>query len=251
MKKCLKKHTISFVEVEGQSVETQHLKGIDSIIIIGGDGTILNVSHIICESNSPVLGINIGHVGFLTQIENIKDIDECICKIKNKEYKIEKRALIKADIYNDDKKISSAIAINEAVLSREILGRVSRYKVYVNDKYFNNYSADGMIVSTPTGSTAYNLSAGGAIISPTAKALALTPICVHAFNQRGIVLDDDKEIKIVTEYNKNHVILDGRDEGILFEGDMVKIKKAKQTIKFYKFNEDIFIKNLKLKMHPM
>lgn len=251
MKRCLKKHTIFYDEVEGNDLVKKQLKGVDSIIIIGGDGTILNVSNIICQTSSPVLGINIGHVGFLTQIESIKDIDDCIRKIKTKDYKIEKRTLLQANIYNKNKKVSSAVAINEVVLSRNKINRVGRYKVYVDDKYFNNYSADGMIVSTPTGSTAYNLSAGGAIISPTAKALALTPICVHAFNQRGIVLDDDKEIKIVVEYNNNHVILDGREEGTLLEGDMVKIKKAKQTIKFYKFNEDIFIKNLKLKMHPM
>ena len=221
---------------------------LDCAIVIGGDGSLIEVARLV-KSEIPILGINMGTLGYLTEVE-ISDLDEAIGKILDGNYQIESRMMLEGSF----EKADSDIALNDIVVSRKGDLRVIHFNIYVDGAFLNSYEADGMIVSTPTGSTAYNLSAGGPIVEPTASMIVLTPICSHALNTSSIVLPAEDEIVIEIGEGRNgreeevFVTFDGADGVELRTGDKVTITKSQHETKLMKLSKVSFLEILRRKM---
>ena len=221
---------------------------LDCAIVIGGDGSLIEVARLV-KSEIPILGINMGTLGYLTEVE-ISDLDEAIGKILDGNYQIESRMMLEGSF----EKADSDIALNDIVVSRKGDLRVIHFNIYVDGAFLNSYEADGMIVSTPTGPTAYNLSAGGPIVEPTASMIVLTPICSHALNTSSIVLPAEDEIVIEIGEGRNgreeevFVTFDGADVVELRTGDKVTITKSQHETKLMKLSKVSFLEILRRKM---
>ena len=213
----------------------------DLICSIGGDGTFLKSSKL--DFEKPIVGINTGTVGYLTEISP-ENIEESFKDIIDGSYHIEERMMLEGEIIKDDGEIIDIpVSLNEIALSKNTFG-VVRFEVLINDKLINSYTADGILVSTPTGSTAYNLSCGGPIAEPNAKIITLTPIAPHSIINRSIVLSEESVVKIrITELRNNtasYVLFDGQPIEVE-TGDVVKVKKSEKTTKIVKLEEKSFI----------
>jgi len=221
-------------------------KSIDLLITIGGDGTFLNGVHKVSNYEIPVLGINIGKLGFLSAIE-VQEIDAIFSNIISNNFIIEERSLIEIDskcnlrIYN--------YAINEFTVYRYNLSMI-RIEVYINELYFNTYLADGIIISTPTGSTAYSLSCGGPIIYPTLNAFVITPVACHNLSIRPFVLPDNSIIKVKVDDSSNKYIISSDNTYQLIESNIeFVIKKSKKTFKVMYFKNYNFYQTLRNKLN--
>ena len=213
----------------------------DIICSIGGDGTFLKSARL--SEGKLILGINCGTMGFLTEIEP-ENIDKALKEVMNGNFYIDKRMMLEGEIIKENGDvINIPPALNEIAISKNIYG-VVRFNVIVNGKLINSYTADGMIVSTPTGSTAYNLSCGGPIVDPTAEIITLTPIAPHTILNRSIILSDDSIIEIeIIEFRgdaDSFVLYDGNAIKISV-GDVVKIKKSEDITKIIKLDWKSFI----------
>lgn len=222
---------------------------IDCAIVIGGDGSFIEVARALPKHNVPILGVNMGTLGYLTEVE-VSNIDDAIMKVIAEEYSTENRMMLEGEFDNGDKDIS----LNDIIVSRKGALRVIHFDLFVEGELLNSYEADGVIISTPTGSTAYNLSAGGPIVQPTASMIVITPICSHALNTSSIVLSADDEIEIRIGEGRNGtteevvVAFDGADMVTLFTGDTVKIRKADAVTKIMKLSKVSFLEILRRKM---
>ncbi|WP_407453861.1 NAD(+)/NADH kinase [Methanobrevibacter sp.] len=224
---------------------TNEMSECDLIISIGGDGTFLKSARLSCEK--PLIGIHTGTLGFLTEISP-KNIKQTLNEILNENYYIEERMMLEGEIIRKDGKIEKIPkALNEIGISKNIIG-VMRFDVLVNEKLINSYTANGILVCTPTGSTAYNLSCGGPIVDPTARILTLTPIDPHSVNNRSIVLSDESIVEIqITELRDNttsFVLYDDHPIEV-FNEDKVKIKKSDKITKIIKLEKRSFIDTLR------
>lgn len=213
---------------------------LDVIIVLGGDGTILNTSRNVLRSKTPILGINIGHLGFLAQVE-INSVEAALEKLFKGEYTIEKRDMIQCT-YNEGNKIKRYDGLNDVVLYRGIKSRIQRYDVYINDAFYNSFSGDGIIICTSTGSTAYNLSAGGPIIHPLLDVLCLTPMYSQFFASRSIVLDSRSRISISIEknYEDSFLSIDGQKWVAVNGSQTIEINKSKNKRRLIKFDDAYF-----------
>lgn len=223
------------------------------IITIGGDGTLLQAAHDLIDRDVVFLGINKGNLGFLAET-GTDNIPETLDRLIEDDIKIEKRMMLKGQIVRDGEVVYESVALNDIVIHRSGGIRVSDYKVFVNDLYLNEYHADGIIVSTPTGSTAYNLSAGGPIAQPDAKLMVLTPICAHSINGRSIILSSRDRIAVEICPPRNHkddnslVAFDGYSPLELQANDIVIIEKSELLAKLAKLDDSSFLQVLKNKM---
>ena len=224
---------------------TNEISECDLIISIGGDGTFLKSARLSCEK--PLIGIHTGTLGFLTEV-NPKNIKQALNEILKENYHIEERMMLEGEIIRKDGEIEKIPkALNEIGISKNIIG-VMRFDVLVNEKIINSYTANGILVCTPTGSTAYNLSCGGPIVDPTAQILTLTPIAPHTVINRSIVLSDDSIVKIkITELRDNttsFVLYDDHPIEV-FNGDIVIIKKSDKITKIIKLENRSFIDTIR------
>ena len=225
----------------------------DCIIIIGGDGTLIQAARDLSDIDIPIIGINLGRLGYLTEIEP-DSIEETFQMIFKDDFRIESRIMIEGSVYRNGQKIYENIALNDIILGRYGNLQVIDFKIYVNDEYLNLYSADGVIISTPTGSTAYNLSAGGPILEPGANIIVITPICSHTIGSRSIVLSADSKIKIEIcpdrhmNENNTKVYFDGNTSCLLEEGDIIVANKSLLDTKLMKVNRMSFVEVLHKKM---
>lgn len=212
---------------------------IEGVIVLGGDGTMLQVAKDMYTYDIPVIGINLGTMGFLTEIEK-NDIRETIDLIMSDKYTIQERIMVTGTIMSEGKEVFNDVALNDIVIGRYGLSRVMSVEVYVNDELINVYHGDGILVSTPTGTTGYNLSAGGPIAIPDAKLLVITPICVHSLYSRSIIVSEQDEvrIKVKEERSLGHIeamaTFDGRAGFKLKENDEIIISRAHKTTNFIK-----------------
>lgn len=220
---------------------TNEISECDLIISIGGDGTFLKSVRLSCEK--PIIGIHTGTLGFLIEI-NSDNIKKSLNELLNRNYHIEERMMLEGEIIRKNGEIEKIPkALNEIGISKNAFG-VVRFDAIVDGKLINSYTADGILVCTPTGSTAYNLSCGGPIADPTAQILTLTPIAPHSVINRSIVLSDDSIVEIkITELRDNttsFVLYDGLPIEV-FNGDTVKIKKSEKHAKIIKLEDRSFI----------
>ena len=212
-------------------------KNASLVITIGGDGTLLRCARFFAPYNVPVLGINIGRLGFLAQV-NTNEIDSCIEKLIVGKYKIEARTMLTAQN-------NSVLALNDIVIKGDSFSRTSKLFLSINDKIVCDYLADGIIVATPTGSTAYTLSAGGPVIVPEIDAMVIVPICAHTLTARPLVIPSGDVVKITSCDNCNNLKLsaDGQNTVAIKSNDFVEIKKSNisaQLVVLEKENNDFY-----------
>lgn len=220
------------------------IKEASILLVLGGDGSLLRSARLISSSNLPILGVNFGKLGFLTET-NLNQLPEQLAKLQSGSYSLEKRPLLSA-IYQG----KEILALNEIAIEKGSSPRVIRMEVYINGKYFSTYTSDGLLISTPTGSTAYNLSAGGPIMQPDVRAILLTPLNPHALAMRPFLIPDDVEIKIIARSDQNSMLLsgDGQDSVVLNKESEIIIKKHADQVSFVRFADSDFYKLLRNKL---
>ena len=220
----------------------------DVLISLGGDGTMLASARAVGEHQTPILGINLGGVGFLTEI-NSNDLCNALNKLKRGDYFIEKRMVLETEV-EGIKKLDQ-YGLNDVVLDKGEVARLFLLHLYLQDEFICSYSADGLIVSTPTGSTAYCLAAGGPIINPRMNAIIVSPICPHTLASRSIVFSENETLKVVVELSSRHAVLtiDGQVAFKLKSGSSVLIRKAKHSVNLVKFRDRSFYDILRTKLH--
>ena len=216
----------AMIDVLGQQFDIlcQHC---DMLVCIGGDGTLISAVRRSCAYQVPVLGVHAGKLGFLADIA-IEDLDAFVGKIKKGEYRLDKRAMLQATIFTQNGE-NKVVAFNDIVITRPSISKMIHLDTFVDGRPFNTYYGDGVIVSTPTGSTAYNLSAGGPVLFPLTQVFALTPICPHSLTQRPVVLPGHFAIEMKTPDKSALVIVDGQDMYEFGEGDTIKIHLAAES----------------------
>jgi NAD+ kinase len=197
------------------------------VIVLGGDGTMLSAARLVCEKGIPLLGVNLGGLGFITDVYK-EELYDALNKILKDECPSEERMMLKATIHRYGEVIAEYTVLNDVVINKGALARIVDLETYINRSYVTEFRADGLIVSTPTGSTAYSLSAGGPILYPTLHAMALTPICPHTLTNRPIVLPDDVEISVTMKSMSEDVFLtlDGQVGFSLRQNDTVQVRKS-------------------------
>lgn len=233
---------------DGVGLEDSNNKSLDILIALGGDGTILRAARKIYEFGIPILGVNIGHLGFLASVE-LSEFKEAVEKLKDKEYKIAERMMIKVTIPEKEKN-NAHVALNDIVITKGTLSRMLTFDLYIDDSFYIKYKADGIIISTPTGSTAYSLSAGGPIIYPTLKLINLTPICPNSNGVKTMILDDHNKITLKINSNGDKVFLscDGQLELETNEFHEMIIEAVKEKCKLIEFNDYDYFKILRKKI---
>lgn len=221
----------------------------DMFISFGGDGTMLRAVTYVKDMGIPIVGVNTGRLGFLSTFKK-EDVRKIVTEFVAGHYKIEERSLVEVGLNSDlDEFGNINFALNEITVSRKDTTSMITVETYLNDEYLTSYWADGLIVSTPTGSTGYSLSCGGPVIAPTAKSLVLTPIAPHNLNARPLVISDDTYIRLkVSGREENHLVsLDSRIASIP-NGKEIIIKKSDFTIKMIEYNSESFLKTLRNKL---
>jgi NAD+ kinase len=199
----------------------------DIIVVLGGDGTFLSITRLMKSRSIPVMGINMGQLGFLTEIKKSEAVTTLAAILEGIPPVISERALLEVTLKRNKKIIYRGPVVNDAVISKGAIARIIGLQIGVNGKWAHNVRADGIIVSTPTGSTAYSLAAGGPILEPSLDALVLTPICPHSLTQRPLVISDRSEIEIRLNDRPGHVLLtlDGQDAVDMKQDDLVIVRR--------------------------
>ncbi|QSZ26501.1 NAD(+)/NADH kinase [Aceticella autotrophica] len=238
---------IEYPEYGKDSIEIY--KECDCLIVLGGDGTILNIARQCAPYSTPILGVNLGHLGFLAEVDS-NNIFAAMEKLYNGEYTIDKRMMLEASIIKNDMEIVKFRALNDIVVTRGVFPHMVRLEVYVNDQYLDTYLSDGVIISSPTGSTAYSLSAGGPIVYPNLELLIITPICPHALHSRSIIVssNDKVKLKIADENQDIMVTTDGQQGYKLNSRNLVYIKKSSKYTNLIKIENTNFFDLLRDKL---
>ena len=222
----------------------------DLLIVLGGDGTLLSVARAAHPHNIPILAVNLGSLGFLAEIS----IDELYPTLENilaGKFEIENRMLLNACIWRNGEKVEDHNVLNDVVINKGAVARVINLQVLVNGQYMTSYRADGLIIATPTGSTAYSLSAGGPIIHPSMHTLVLSPICPFTLTNRSILIPDQSiiQVKLAAEYDDVRVTLDGQEGYDMRAGDILEIKKTKTSFQLIRGPNKNYYQILRDKLH--
>ncbi len=222
---------------------------VDALLSIGGDGSFLGASRIMAKTGKPVLGIHLGGLGFLADV-SMDNFEERLTAFFEGNYKIERRSVLNAKLVYPDA-TETFFAFNDFVIGKGHVLSMIKIRMYVDNDYFNTYRSDGLIIATPTGSTAYSLSVGGPIISPHLNVIAVSPISPHSLSARPVVLSDDQEIRIDCDDLNNDVslIVDGQQRISLSKVKKIEIQKADFTLGIVRFEGDTFFQTLRTKMN--
>lgn len=223
---------------------------IECAIVLGGDGTLIQAARDLAGSNIPLLGVNMGTLGYLAQIGREEDILPALDELIADHYGLEQRIMLKGTVISDGRVIAEDIALNDIVLSRMGLNML-RFNLSIDGEFLNDYSADGIIAATPTGFTAYNLSAGGPIAVPDSEMILLTPICPHTLNSRSVVLAPDRVIELeITGRGETGKFLsfDGDTQVNLKNGDLVRIERSETVTTLIRLKKVSFLENLRDRM---
>lgn len=243
---CSDRHTSQMLKCRCLEFDDMSQNELDCVLAVGGDGTILSVARQVAKLCIPILGINMGHLGFLAEVDPLR-YEEALKNLLKGQYTVEERTMVEATVFQDGDSSRELIALNDIVISKNSFARLLRFDVFVNEEHFSTFQADGVIVSSPTGSTAYSLSAGGPLVSPNIDAMLVTPICAHILSSRPLVVSGDDIIRV--ELNSSHsdiaITADGQETVKLGPKDVITIRKSPHKTRFVKLGNDSFYKVLK------
>lgn len=226
---------------------------IECILVLGGDGTLLQAARDTIEGDIPLIGVNLGTLGYLAEIEE-SNLEPALKAMLADEYELESRMMLEGSIIRDGGVIETAQALNDIIVVRSGSLKIINFNIYVNGQFLKGYHADGIIISTPTGSTGYNMSAGGPIVEPKAQLMVLTPICPHTFNTRSIILAPEDLVTIEIGAGREgqnpevEVNYDGSHKVTLMTGDRIDITQSAKITKIIKLNKVSFLEVLHKKM---
>ena len=227
---------------------------VDIALSVGGDGTFLTSAAAIGDKNIPILGINFGHLGFLAEVQS-DDVDEILHKLVAGEYTIEQRSLLNVSVSDKtgnkrDGLILAPNALNEIAILKEGLSSMLQIELKVNGEILHTYNSDGLVIATPTGSTAYNLSIGGPLMAPQNRGVILTPIAPHSLTVKPLVVPDDWkfDIRVSSRYDAYMVSVDGRSQSLSTDL-LLHIERAQYTIKVVQIGDNSFLKSLRTKLN--
>ena len=226
---------------------------IECVLVLGGDGTLLQAARELLQRHIPLLGINLGTLGFLTSAEK-SELPKCLDSVLDDSCSIDERMMLEGVAYHGSEKIQMNIALNDVIIARAGFSRLVELKIYVNGELLSIYNADGILVSTPTGSTGYSLSAGGPIIFPQTDVIVITPICPHSLQARSLVVSGEDRIMIEigrrrkTQKEEAMVTFDGRSAQELETGDRIEIYKAQETTQLIRLKGRSFYQVLQNKI---
>lgn len=223
---------------------------VDMILVLGGDGTLLSVAGDCANYDVPILGVNLGKLGFLAEVER-NEIEECFNKLFDGNFVVEKRMMLTACVTRKNGERNIFDALNDIVVSKGVNTTLMDFDININGEFVDDYKSDGIIMSTPTGSTAYSLSAGGPIMSPELEVILVTPICPHKLYSRAMVLSGFDEIGIKTnadEIFSAGIMADGQKKSDIKEGDTLTVRRSDKTTKLIKFKEKGFYSILRQKL---
>lgn len=250
-KVCLGKHIPEFVPGK-IAMQDPFCADTDLVIVLGGDGTVLRTVRNLKSFQTLVFGINLGTLGFLSEIHPDYDkVALTLDKIFAGDFSIDQRMLLEVEVMRQNKVAGTFRALNEATIGVDGIARLITLNTTVNNRKLASYHADGLIISTPTGSTGYSLSAGGPIVYPTLPAMIITPVNPHAFTQKPIIIPDSKIIAVDVETRNEKAILtlDGQKNFNLEPGDLIKIKKHKETFKFIRLPGESYFRTIRKKLN--
>ena len=228
-------------------------RDVDCMIVLGGDGTVLQAARETKKLHIPIIGVNLGTLGYMTEIE-AANLKESLDRLIAGDYEQESRMMLNGKAYLSDGRTEEGWALNDIVITRSGSLQIIQFNIYVNGQFLNDYKADGMIITTPTGSTGYNLSAGGPLVEPRAKLIVLTPICPHSLNQRSIILSPEDVIEIEIPQGREGRIqtveasFDGTHVIPLETGDRIRIVQSEKITEFIQLNQVSFLEVLHKKM---
>ena len=222
----------------------------DLLVVLGGDGTLLSVARAAHPHNIPILAVNLGSLGFLAEI-SIEELYPTLENILAGKFEIENRMLLNASIWRNGKKVKNHNVLNDVVINKGAVARVINLQVLVNRQYMTSYRADGLIIATPTGSTAYSLSAGGPIIHPSMHTLVLSPICPFTLTNRSILIPDQSiiQVRLAAEYDDVRITLDGQEGYGMCAEDILEIKKTKTSLQLIRGPNKNYYQILRDKLH--
>ncbi|NLD48842.1 MAG: NAD(+)/NADH kinase [Clostridiaceae bacterium] len=223
----------------------------DILVCLGGDGTFLKAARTLFGKNTPILGINLGNLGFLAEVDK-KNIDSAVKRVVEGNFRIENRMMLETMITRGNDIIASDIVLNDVVISRGALSRILHLKTYINNAFMELYPGDGLIISTPTGSTAYSLSAGGPLVEPDVELIIATPICPHLLYSRSFITTGDRVVKvdIVEDYEHSAMVtVDGQNGYEIRGGDSIVTKKSSHSLKMVRIDSRNFFDVLRGKIY--
>ena len=252
------RHIREYLETKGQRVtvwsdEESAAENVDCMIVLGGDGTVLQAARETKHLRIPIIGVNLGTLGYMTEIET-DGLEEALDRLMTGDYQQESRMMLNGRAFLSEGRTEEGWALNDIVISRKGSLQIIKFNIYVNGQFLHNYDADGVIVTTPTGSTGYNLSAGGPLVEPQAKLIVVTPICPHTLNQRSIILSPEDVIEIEILQGREgrmqtvEANFDGSHVITLSTGDRVRIVKSEESTEFIRLNSVSFLEVLHKKM---
>lgn len=223
---------------------------VDLLLVFGGDGSMLRVVREIDGAITPILGVNVGRLGFLTAVPS-NNLPQALAKVWKNDFKIESRPLLSARGETRAGKKIHLSALNDIVISRGAAPRMIELEVTVDGQVLTCYRCDGLIISSPTGSTAYSLSAGGAIVSPAAKVFAITPICPHTLSNRSVIvgLDSTVQVKVISQKVETTATADGQVQVDLLAGDIITIRRSRRVARLLHPGGGSFFDTLRQKLH--
>jgi len=236
-------------------IDVRHSKNTDipddllCIIVLGGDGTFLSVARFIENRDIPLMGVKFGEVGFLAETTE-ENLFEAVASLLEGRYLIQQRTRLDIKVMRDNEQIVDVDVLNDAVINKSALSRLASCAVYLDSTYLTTYRADGLIIGTPTGSTAYSLAAGGPVVYPAVPSMILTPICPFTLTNRPLIIPDSTKIEIRLEGSPEDMILtlDGQEGFEMDPGDKIFIKKSRNNIKMISFDNQSYFKVLKTRL---
>ncbi|MCC7230813.1 MAG: NAD(+)/NADH kinase [Fimbriimonadaceae bacterium] len=234
----------SFQSIGVQTVSQADFADCDLVVTFGGDGTLIRAAHLCSEKGTPILGVYYGRFGFVTQCTS-EELGACLSGFFDGKAHIERRMMLQIDLMRGNKSVATIHALNEMALQREVMVRMMTFEVFVNDLRLTSYPADGVMIATPTGSTAYNLSAGGPICDPQVEALVLNALAPHTLSARPLVLHPNSEIFLRVSTEGDAVLsADGQVRLHILSGDAVKVTRSKRVTNLMTVEKDDFLHKL-------
>jgi NAD+ kinase len=216
-------------------------RSLDLVVVLGGDGTLLSAVRATAAADAPLLGVNLGSLGFLTDVP-LSSLFSMLDQIAQGQAPAEQRSLMQCDLLRGEEILGSYKAFNDVVVNKTALARLNNYDLFVDKAFVSSYRADGMIVATPTGSTAYSLSAGGPVVMPTVNAFVITPVAPHSLTHRPLVVPDSAVVEIVLRSDEEvaYLSLDGQPGLDLKDGDRVRCRRSEHKISLFRTDTDFF-----------